>query len=254
MKTVSTLTVPSEQATAEEVLGWGLREFGDRLALCTSFQAEGMVLLDMASQLAPEGFRVFTIDTGRLPEETHELMAEVRGRYGVSIEVVYPETAEVESMVSRYGSNLFYDAVAKRRLCCTLRKARPLAKKLAGLDAWVVGLRREQNESRRNTAKAAADSTHGGLMKLSPLADWTEQQVYDYIKQHSVPLHKLYERGYTSIGCAPCSRAIAPGEDHRAGRWWWEKAGAKECGIHFTPEGTVKRELDVLLEEVLPRR
>jgi phosphoadenylyl-sulfate reductase (thioredoxin) len=181
MKTESTLTVPSEQATAEEVLGWGLREFGDRLALCTSFQAEGMVLLDMASQLAPEGFRVFTIDTGRLPEETHELMAEVRSRYGIMVEVVYPETAEVESMVSRHGSNLFYEAVAKRRLCCTLRKARPLAKKLAGLDAWVVGLRREQNESRRHTAKAAADSTHRGLMKLSQLADWAEQQVYDYI-------------------------------------------------------------------------
>ena len=254
MKTIATRTLPNEQATAEEVFGWGLREFGDRLALCTSFQAEGMVLLDMAHCLAPGGYRVFTIDTGRLPEATHELMAEVRKRYGVSIEVVYPETSEVASMVSGYGLNLFYESVAKRQLCCELRKVRPLAKKLAELDAWVVGLRHEQSENRQNIAKAAIDSVHGGLWKLSPLANWTLQQVHDYIKQHNVPNHKLYGHGYTSIGCAPCSRAITEGDDHRAGRWWWEDATVKECGIHFTPDGTVKRELDVLLEAVLPSR
>ncbi len=251
MKTAATVTLPTEQATAEEVLGWGLREFGDRLALCTSFQAEGTILLDMAAKLAPGGFRVLTIDTGRLPEETYELISEVRQRYGISVEVIYPETSEVEAMVTSHGPNLFHEAVAKRRLCCEIRKARPLARKLSEFDAWAVGLRRQQSTTRRDIKKVEIDSRHGDIVKLSPLADWTEEQAREYIQRHNVPIHKLYARGYTSIGCAPCSRAIQEGEDHRAGRWWWERDAAKECGIHVSAAGAVRRELDVLLEDVL---
>ena len=251
MKTLTAVSLPTEQATAEEVLAWGLREFGDRIALCTGFQAEGMVLLHMASRLAPEGFRIVTLDTGRLPEETHELMAEVRRRYRVTIETVYPDKAEVEEMTTRHGSNLFYDAVAKRRLCCEVRKVRPLARKLAQLDAWIVGVRRDQNETRRDVSKAGIDSANGGIVKLSPLADWTTQQIEEYSERHHLPRHKLYDRGYTSIGCAPCSRAVEPGEDQRAGRWWWEYQAAKECGIHFSGDGSVRREMDVLLEDIL---
>jgi thioredoxin-dependent adenylylsulfate APS reductase len=251
MKGPVAVTLPTEQATAEEVLGWGLREFGDRLALCTGFQAEGIVLLDMASKLAPGGFRVLTIDTGRLPEETHELISVVRQRYGVSVEVIYPERSEVESMVTSHGPNLFYEAVAKRRLCCEIRKVRPLARKLSEYDAWAVGLRRQQSTTRRDVKKVEIDARHGGILKLSPLADWTEEQVREYTQRHHLPVHKLYAKGYTSIGCAPCSRAILEGEDHRAGRWWWERDATKECGINFSTNGVARRELDVLLEDIL---
>ena len=251
MKTQVAVSVPAENATAEEVLGWGLREFGDRFALCTGFQAEGLVLLDMASKLAPEGFRVLTIDTGRLPEETHELISTVRQRYGVSVEIIYPERSEVESMVTGHGPNLFYESVAKRRLCCEIRKVRPLARKLLEFDAWAVGLRRQQSVTRREVKKVESDPRHGEILKLSPLADWTEEQVREYTQRHHLPVHKLYAKGYTSIGCAPCSRAIMDGEDHRAGRWWWEQDATKECGINFSSNGVARRDLDVLLEDVL---
>jgi phosphoadenylyl-sulfate reductase (thioredoxin) len=154
-------------------------------------------------------------------------------------------------MVTRHGPNLFYEAVAKRRLCCEIRKVRPLARKLSEFDAWAVGLRRQQSATRRDVKKVEIDSRHGDILKLSPLADWPEEQVREYTKRHHVPVHKLYSKGYTSIGCAPCSRAIMEGEDHRAGRWWWERDATKECGINFSTNGVARRELDVLLEDVL---
>jgi thioredoxin-dependent adenylylsulfate APS reductase len=241
---------PPESAGAEEILRWGMEQFGDRLAICTAFQASGMVILDMAARISRD-VKVFTIDTGRLPEETHRLISDVRERYGVEIEMVMPESSEVASMVSSHGPNLFYDSVANRRLCCEIRKVRPLNRKLAKLDAWVVGLRRQQSESRETVQKVAVDEAHGGILKLSPLVDWTREEVWEYIRRYNVPYHELYWQGFPSIGCAPCTRAVAEGGEERSGRWWWEQEAHKECGIHVAPNGQVKRELDVLLEDVL---
>jgi phosphoadenylyl-sulfate reductase (thioredoxin) len=172
----------------------------------------------------------------------------VHDRYGIRVEMVCPNGFELESMLALHGPNLFYRETPQRMLCCEIRKVRPLARKLKELKAWAVGLRRSQNESRANVLKVDRDAQP---VKLSPLADWTSAQVEDYIRLHDVPRHPLYAQGYSSIGCAPCTRAIEPGEDERAGRWWWEQDAQKECGIHFTPDGRARRTVDVLLEEVL---
>lgn len=252
-----------ESAAPEEILAWGIETFRDRLAICTSFQAEGMVLVDMAARLDPR-IRVLTIDTGRLPQQTHDLIAEVRRRYGIRVEVALPDSREVEEMVSRHGPNLFYETVSRRMLCCEIRKVRPLDRELRRLDAWVTGLRRGQSETRAAVRKVEIDEAHGGIAKLNPLADWSAEQVEAYTRQHGVPRHALYAEGYTSIGCAPCTRALSPGAaDPRSGRWWWESDTSKECGIHFSPQGQVergevqrgsadgRREVDVLLEEIV---
>ena len=207
-----------EAATAEEVLSWALAAYGDSLAISTSFQKEGMVVIDIATRINPR-VRVFTIDTGRLPEETHQMMETVRQRYGIPVEIVFPEASEVESMIATHGPNLFYSEVTLRKLCCHMRKVRPLERKLATLSAWVVGLRRSQTESRADIAKV---ESRDAIVKISPLADWTSHDVDDYILRHDVPVHPLYAKGFPSIGCGPCTRATFDCEDQRAGRWWWE--------------------------------
>jgi phosphoadenosine phosphosulfate reductase len=219
-------------AAPEEILGWALSAFPrDRIALCTSLQDEGMALLDMAVRIDPQ-VQVFTIDTGRLPPETLELIDEVRGRYRVRVEVVYPDATEVSRLVTEHGVNLFYQSVDLRLSCCEVRKVNPLKRRLAGLDAWITGLRREHNESRGAVAAVGEDALHGSIVKVNPLAGWSAAQVAEYIEEHDVPRNSLYRQGYTSIGCAPCTRATLAGEDPRAGRWWWEQ-GARECGLHY---------------------
>jgi phosphoadenosine phosphosulfate reductase len=236
-----------EQFAPEQLLQWALETFGDRFAVVTSFQAEGMVLVDMAARLQP-GVRVVTIDTGRLPQQTFEMMEQVRRRYDIRLETVLPDAEEVERMVTHFGPNLFEEAVSYRRLCCQIRKVRPLDRKLAGIDAYAVGLRRDQTEQRADTPKVIEQD---GKLKLSPLADWPRQKVLDYIQRNDVPVHPLYAAGYTSIGCAPCTRATLSGESERAGRWWWETDAASECGLHFRADGKVERTVDVLLREIL---
>jgi phosphoadenosine phosphosulfate reductase len=236
-----------ESANAQEVLSWALAKYGKSLAISTSFQKEGMVVIDMAVRIDPK-VRVFTIDTGRLPEETHQMMETVRQRYGIPVEIVFPEAAEVESMIAAHGPNLFYREVPLRKLCCEIRKVRPMQRKLAGLQGWVVGLRRTQTETRSHIGKV---QTIDGTVKISPLADWTSQQVEDYTLQHDVPVHPLYAKGFPSIGCGPCTRATFDCEEERAGRWWWERDEEKECGIHVAPNGRVARHLDILLSDVL---
>ena len=231
----------------EGLIRWAFETYGERFALVTSFQSEGMILLDMAVRIAPS-IRVITIDTGRLPEETHQVIRTASARYGVSVEIVEPDRVEVESMVGRHGVDLFRNDVAYRKLCCQIRKVRPLEKTLRELDAWAVGLRRDQSEARASLRRAEIAE---GRLKLSPLADWTALDVEDYLDKHDVPRHPLYAAGYASIGCAPCTRAIQPGEHERAGRWWWELGTDKECGIHFTANGKAARQVDVLLDEVL---
>jgi thioredoxin-dependent adenylylsulfate APS reductase len=190
-----------------------------------------MVLLDIAHRLNPD-VRVFTIDSGRLPQATLDLIEAVRDRYDLKIEVIYPDGAEVGELVTAHGPNLFYNSPELRLSCCEVRKVRPLKRRLATLDAWISGLRRDQNSERSAVEPVQVDAVHGGMVKLNPLADWTQEQVMDYVTEHRLPQNELYSRGYTSIGCDPCTRPTEPGEDPRAGRWWWEQ-GARECGIHY---------------------
>jgi len=226
-----------KSAPAIEILNWAITTHGKEFAIATSFQKEGMVILDMASRIAPD-VRAFTLETGRLPEETLRMIDIVRERYGIVVEAVRPDPAEVEQMIAERGRDLFYESVENRRLCCEVRKVRPLERKLRELRAWATGLRRDQSETR---AEIKPVEEIDGRLRISPLADWTAAQVDHYIQANNVPLHPLYSQGYTSIGCAPCTRAILPGEDERAGRWWWEDTTRKECGIHFTVDGTAKR-------------
>lgn len=222
-----------EDRTAEDILRWAAKRFGDRIALASSFGAEDCVIIDMLSRLGPA--RVFTLDTGRLPQETYDVMDAVRDRYGIRIEVYYPDTAEVEAMVREHGLNLFYRAVEFRKLCCHVRKVEPLERALRDLDAWITGLRQDQEPSRKTIGKVEVDRLHGGRVKVNALADWTWDEVWAYVRRNDVPYNRLHDLGYPSIGCAPCTRAVAPGEDLRAGRWWWERDASKECGLHADP-------------------
>jgi phosphoadenosine phosphosulfate reductase len=239
-----------ENHSADALLSWAIETYGQDFAIACSFQKEDLVMVDMALRVAgqvhrPDGseaggkVRVFTLDTGRLPEETYQIAEEVRRRYGVAVETIFPDREEVEQMVSAHGPNLFYISQEFRHLCCDTRKTRPLGRKLSELRAWATGLRREQSSTRSQVPKLEEVN---GVLKLSPLADWTATQVEEYTQRYGLPVHPLYARGFTSIGCAPCTRAVQPGEDERAGRWWWEESN-KECGIHFTSDGSVRRDL-----------
>jgi thioredoxin-dependent adenylylsulfate APS reductase len=236
-----------ENATAEQIVAWAIETFGSRLAVVTSFQYEGMVIVDLAARLSKD-IRVITLDTGRLPGETYDMIEMVRAKYGVPVEIICPEAGEIETMVAKHGPNLFYESVAHRNACCHFRKVRPLNRKLAGFDAWLTGLRRTQSDTRGSLLKIAEEQ---GRWKISPLADWTREDVAEYTRANDVPVHPLYAKGYTSIGCGPCSRPTEAGEDERAGRWWWESGAAKECGLHFTPDGRALRAVDVLISEIL---
>ena len=203
-------------------------------ALASSFGAEDMVVLDL---IAHDGLAIgiFTIDTGRLPLETHALIADVRRRYGLTIGVYTPWPDSVEAYVEQHGLDGFYEGLEQRRACCTVRKVEPLRRALHKKRAWITGLRREQAESRTQIAESEYDAVHG-LWKFSPLADWSEEDVWTYLRTRKVPYNALHDRGYPSIGCEPCTRAVKPGEHPRAGRWWWEQDGArKECGLHEIP-------------------
>ncbi len=241
------LAVEMDDATPQELIGWALERWGSQVALCTSFQAEGMAILDMAWRIDPQ-VRLFTVDTGRLHQETYDVMETVRQRYGIEVEVYFPDARQVESMVRRFGPNLFQKSVEARLHCCSVRKVEPIRGVLEGLDAWITGLRRDQWASRSNIRKVEIDHDHGGLAKINPLADWTLEEVKEYNEAHDVPVHPLYAKGFTSIGCAPCTRETKAGEDPRAGRWWWEKNAPKECGIHCPIEtGAFEHEHDSLV-------
>jgi thioredoxin-dependent adenylylsulfate APS reductase len=242
------LAVQYDDQEPEEVIRWALETMDqEHVAVCTSFQIDGMAILDMAWRVNPN-VRIFTVDTGRMPQETYEIIDRVRQHYGITVEVYYPETREVEKLVREHGINPFYQSVPLRLTCCDVRKVRPLVRVLGGLDGWITGLRRDQWATRSNIRKIELDHDHGGIIKVNPLADWSEEEVWDYVRANDVPYNQLYDRGYTSIGCAPCTRAIKPGEDARAGRWWWETNAPKECGMHCAVEtGGFEHELEVLV-------
>ncbi|HEY4999598.1 MAG TPA: phosphoadenylyl-sulfate reductase, partial [Usitatibacter sp.] len=203
-------------------------------ALGSSFGAEDMVILDL---IARDGLAIdiFTLDTGRLPRETHDLIAQVRDRYGLAIEVVTPWPDSVDSYVEQYGIDGFYDTIDARKACCNVRKVEPLRRALARRRGWITGLRREQAETRTLVREVEHDPATA-KWKFNPLVDWTRDDVWKYLRSNHVPCNALHDRGYPSIGCEPCTRAVKPGEHPRAGRWWWETDGAiKECGLHEIP-------------------
>lgn len=208
------------------------REFRDAV-FASSLGAEDMVVAD-AIFTADLPIAVFTLDTGRLPRETLDLLERMHRRYPRDVEIFRPDADEVVRYISTHGANAFYESVELRKRCCRIRKVEPLARALARRDAWVTGLRRAQSVTRADLRLREFDATHG-LVKFNPLADWSEEDVWAYIREREVPYNALHDRGYPSIGCDPCTRAIRPGEDIRAGRWWWESRDSKECGIHVAP-------------------
>ncbi len=219
-----------ERSSAEEVLKWSIDRFSPKIAFASSFGAEDCVVIDMIAKINPKT-KIFTLDTGRLPEETYDVMERIREKYEISIEVYFPDKKAVEELETKEGFYSFRKSIEARKYCCGIRKIEPLRRAFSGLDAWITGLRREQAVTRGQTGKVEIDAANN-LVKINPLADWKEKQVWDYIKKHNVPYNALHDKSYPSIGCAPCTRAIKPGEDVRAGRWWWELPEQKECGLH----------------------
>ena len=218
----------------EEALQQSLEKFGvARIALASSFGAEDQVLTDMLLRANPAA-RIFTLDTGRVFQETYDTMQHSVERYHNSYEVYAPEAADIAALIAKDGPNLFYSSVENRKACCTVRKLKPLRKVLSTVDAWICGLRRDQSITRTAVELVSWDAEFG-IYKICPLYDWSEAQVWDYIKKNNVPYNALHDQGFPSIGCAPCTRAVKPGEDIRGGRWWWESPEHKECGLHKSP-------------------
>jgi phosphoadenosine phosphosulfate reductase len=214
-----------------EILDYFLREYKGKIAFASSLGAEDQVLNHLIAGIDPDT-RIFTLDTGRLFQETYDLIDRTNSRYRIRMEVYFPDAQQVEKMVHEKGLNLFYESVENRKLCCHIRKVEPLNRALKGVDIWITGLRREQSLNRKEMALVEKDDSRMGLLKLNPLIDWTHEMVWDYIKEHNIPYNSLHDKGFPSIGCLPCTRAVEPGEDFRAGRWWWEMEGKKECGLH----------------------
>ncbi|MBI3332893.1 MAG: phosphoadenylyl-sulfate reductase [Candidatus Omnitrophica bacterium] len=231
---VSEVAKRLESKDAEGVLRWGVETFFPRIGFASSFGAEDVVVIDILMKINRE-VTIFTLDTGRLPEETYEVMDQIRQRYTVPITSYFPDKAAVEKLEREKGFYSFRQSVENRKECCGIRKVEPLNRALQGLEAWITGLRREQAVTRSGLPKAELDSAHRNIVKLNPISDWTTDQVWDYLRKNQIPYNKLHDRNYPSIGCAPCTRAIKPGEDIRAGRWWWELPEQKECGLHVKP-------------------
>jgi phosphoadenosine phosphosulfate reductase len=205
----------------------------------SSFGVEDMVILDLIHRLQL-ALEVFTLDTGRLPEETHALIERSAQVYNRPIRTLSPEAGELEAFVAAHGSNAFYRSIELRKQCCAIRKVAPLRRALQGKRLWITGLRRTQSITRGQVPVLAHDPANG-LMKLNPLADWSDTEVWDYVRRFDVPTNALHQRGYPSIGCAPCTRAVQPGADPRSGRWWWEQPESRECGLHLDRDGRLVR-------------
>jgi phosphoadenosine phosphosulfate reductase len=217
--------------TSQEILKWAFDNLHPKIAMASSFGAEDVVVIDMIMKINPQA-RIFTLDTGRLNQETYDVMDEIRKKYRVNIEVMFPNQTEVEQLVRVNGLNLFYESIANRKICCDVRKVHPFNRMISTLDGWITGLRADQTEVRLKANKIEIDEQHNGIIKINPIIDWTWEQTWDYIKKNNIPYNKLHDNGFPSIGCEPCTRAIKPGEPLRAGRWWWELNSHKECGLH----------------------
>jgi len=217
-------------AGATELLTYFLNEFKGHIALSSSLGLEDQVLTEMICSI-DKNVKIFTLDTGRLFPETYDLIHRTNQKYGIQMQVYFPEARSVEEMVRTKGINLFYNSIEDRKTCCRIRKVEPLQRAFSGLDVWICGLRRDQSVTRSEMQPIEWDENNG-LIKINPLTDWTEDRVRAYINEHKIPYNPLHDKDYPSIGCQPCTRAILPGEDIRAGRWWWESPETKECGLH----------------------
>lgn len=215
---------------AEEIVRWAADAFGSDIAFASSFGAEDVVLIDIIAKVAPS-IRIFTLDTGRLHDETYDVMERVRVRYDLPIRSYFPDREAVESLEREKGFYSFRESIEARKECCGIRKVEPLRRALSGLKAWMTGLRAAQAVTRTDMSPLEWDEGNG-IAKVNPLIEWNEEQVWRYVRDNSVPYNLLHDRGFPSIGCAPCTRAVKPGEDVRAGRWWWENPENKECGLH----------------------
>jgi len=227
---INALNLRNENSTAEELLKHFLFEYKGKIALSSSLGIEDQVLTHMICGI-DKNTKIFTLDTGRLFPETYDLIHRTNSKYGIRLQVYFPQAAEVEEMVNKNGINLFYDSIENRKACCGIRKMEPLRRAFKGLEVWICGLRREQSVTRKDMQPIEWDSGNN-LIKLNPLIEWSESQVWDYIKTNKIPYNPLHDKGFPSIGCQPCTRSILPGEDIRAGRWWWENPDTKECGLH----------------------
>ena len=229
MGELASADLEQKAATVRELLAEALAEYG-RLVYSNSLGAEAMALTDIIWTHLPQ-IDVFSIDTGRLHEETYELLERLQRRYRRALRLVYPDAASLERLVARQGVNGFYESVAARLECCRVRKVEPFRRAIAGFPAWITGVRREQSAGRARGQAIEWDAEHG-LYKISPLLEWSEAEVWQYIRLRRLPYNALHDRQFPSIGCAPCTRAIQPGESRRAGRWWWEQPESRECGLH----------------------
>lgn len=234
VKTFDELNKKFESADTLSVLDYFLNIYKDKIALASSLSIEDQVLTHMILSISNEA-KIFTIDTGRLPAETYNLINKTNLQYKIKMDVYFPNNNSVEEMVKTKGINLFYESVEYRKECCNVRKIEPLKSALSGLEAWICGLRSEQSVTRSNMKLIEFDSANN-LLKINPLINWTEEMVWDYIKKNNVPYNSLYKKNYKSIGCQPCTRIVTTGADIRSGRWWWENPETKECGLHIQQE------------------
>lgn len=221
----------SKSATAAEILTAGIGAAGGPVSLACSFSMEDVAIIDIAHK-AGLNLGVFALDTGRLNEETYEVADALTERYHLKIDWYFPRHEAVEQLERSEGLFSFRESLEKRHTCCGIRKVEPLSRALKGLNGWVTGMRREQSVTRGDLKAIELDALNGGILKINPLIDWSEEQLNSYTEEHHLPKNRLYSQGYRSIGCAPCTRAVQPGEDARAGRWWWENPENKECGLH----------------------
>jgi phosphoadenosine phosphosulfate reductase len=229
-KTIQELQKLTIGKTPQQIIQLFLEKFGDKIAFSSSLGAEDQVITDMISKI-DKSAKIFTLDTGRVFPETYDLIDRTSRRYQMPIQIYFPDAKQVEEMVNEKGINLFFESIENRKLCCHIRKIEPLKRAFKGLDVWICGLRRDQSVTRSDVQVVEWDEANG-LIKLNPIVDWTEKQVWDYIKENKVPYNRLHDQGFPSVGCQPCTRAITEGEDTRAGRWWWENPETKECGLH----------------------
>jgi phosphoadenosine phosphosulfate reductase len=229
-ETIQKLDEAFGKKSPQEVLTYFLKEYKGRIALSSSLGIEDQVLTHMVHAIAPET-KVFTLDTGRLFPETYSLIDKTNKHFGINIQVYFPESAKVEEMVRTKGINLFYDSIENRKECCRIRKIEPLRRAFKDLDVWICGLRKDQSITRFYSSMVEWDEVNG-LIKINPLINWNERMVWEYIRSFQVPYNELHDKGFPSIGCQPCTRAVAKGEDIRSGRWWWEAPEHKECGLH----------------------
>lgn len=218
------------KSTPEEVLSYFLNAYKSRITFASSMGAEDQVLMHMIANIDPT-LKIFTLDTGRLFPETYNLIEATNKMYKINIQIFFPDQVETENMVREKGINLFYQSIENRKLCCGIRKKNPLKRALKDMEVWICGLRREQSITRFSVPLVEWDEDNN-MIKLNPIYEWSEQQVWDYIKTNNIPYNALHDQEFPSIGCQPCTRAVKNGEDVRAGRWWWEEPENKECGLH----------------------